>query len=188
MSSIDPQASKGTKLLFHVIKATINQSSAYQQLQPLQRCNPVESPIPIRPAPSATQTFCDWARKLDRWSSDQWNKYIKTSAKERNQADKPTLVTATQKLGAARLQGERKGWAFDHIALTASRWAMTDKITFTLPCHTKENPLTHVASLREAISEAYHLNWMRHSAARNKVQKDKDAGTQLPRGRPNTRK
>jgi len=119
---------------------------------------------------------------------EQWNKYIKTSAKEMNQADKPSSVTATQKLRAARLSGERKGRAFDHIALTVSRWAVTDEITFTLPGHTKENPLTQVELLREAISEAYHLNWMRHSAARIKVQKDEDAGTQLPRSNPKTRK
>ena len=59
---------------------------------------------------------------------------------------------------------------------------------FYLPGHTKENPLTRVESLREAISEAYHLNWTRHSDARNKDQKDKDADTKLSRSRKNYQK
>ena len=119
---------------------------------------------------------------------EQWKKYIKTSVKEMNTADKPTSKPVSTKLAAARPSDERKGWVFHHIALTASRWAMTDEITSTLPGHTKENPSTHVESLREAISEAYHLNWARHCAARNKDQKDKDADSQLSRSSKNTRK
>jgi len=58
---------------------------------------------------------------------------------------------------------------------------MTDKITLTLPGHTEENPVLHIESLREAISEAYHNIWYRYSAAMKKDQKDKDAGTKMSR-------
>jgi len=61
---------------------------------------------------------------------------------------------------------------------------MEDNITFTLPDHTEENPVTHVESMRTAISEAYHANWRRHSAAQKKDKKDDDAGRKLPRTRP----
>jgi len=37
---------------------------------------------------------------------------------------------------------------------------MEDTIAFALPNHTEETPVLHVESLREAISEAYHLNWI----------------------------
>jgi len=53
---------------------------------------------------------------------------------------------------------------------------MGDQITFTLPGHTEANPLLHVESLRQAISEAYHKNLMRYSDAKNKEKKDKEAG------------
>ena len=65
-------------------------------------------------------------------------------------------------------------------AITAER-AMEDTITFALPNHTEETPALHFESLREAISEAYHINWTRYSAAKNKNQKDKDAGKKLSR-------
>jgi len=58
---------------------------------------------------------------------------------------------------------------------------MEDMITFTLSGHREENPVLHVESLREAISEAYHVNWQRYSIAKNKDQKDKDAGKKLSR-------
>jgi len=98
-----------------------------------------------------------------------------------NTADKPATGPITQKMASARPVDERKGWVFHHITLTASRWTITYKITYTLPGSTKENPLTHVESLREAIFEDYRLNWKRHSTARNKDQKDKDADTKLSR-------
>jgi len=100
-----------------------------------------------------------------------------------NKADKPAIGPITPKLASAQPVDELKGWVFHHVVITASRWTMTDKIAYTLPGSTKENPLTHVKSLREAISEAYHLNWTRHSAARNKDQKDQDADTKLSRSR-----
>jgi len=56
-----------------------------------------------------------------------------------------------------------------------------DMITFTLLGHTEENPVLHFESLRESISEAYHVNWQRYSIAKNKDQKDKDAGKKLSR-------
>jgi hypothetical protein len=65
---------------------------------------------------------------------------------------------------------------------------MTDLITHTLPGSTTENPLTHVESLQEAISEAYRVNWTRHSKAQNKDQKDKDAGMKLSRSTWNPNK
>jgi len=112
---------------------------------------------------------------------EQWERYITTSTKEMNKEDKPTPQHVSQKLAAERPSGEREGWVFHHVARTAPRWAMTDKITFTLPGHTEEKPVLHIESMREAISEAYHKNWYRYSAAKNKDQKDKDAGTKLSR-------
>jgi len=47
--------------------------------------------------------------------------------------------------------------------------------SLALPNHTEETPVLHFDALREAISEAYHLNWTRYSATKNKDQKDKDA-------------
>ena len=58
---------------------------------------------------------------------------------------------------------------------------MEDTIAFALPNHTEETPVLHVESLREAISEAYHVNWQQYSIAKNKDQKDKDAGKKLSR-------
>jgi len=112
---------------------------------------------------------------------ERWKKYITTSAQAMNPADKPAPGMMAQKWASARPVDERKGWVFNHITMTASRWTMTDQITYTLPGSTKENPLTHVESLREAIFEAYSLNWKRHSTAENKVQKDKDAGMKMSR-------
>jgi len=65
---------------------------------------------------------------------------------------------------------------------------MPHNITFTLPGHTEENPVLYKHSLREAISAAYHNNWNRYSVAKNKDQKDKDAGTKLTRSNKKDRK
>jgi len=94
---------------------------------------------------------------------EQWERYIKTSAREMNKEDKPTPQPASQT--AQRPPGEREGWVFHHVALSVPRWAMTDQITFILPGHTEANPMLHVESLRQAISEAYHEKWMRYSDA-----------------------
>jgi len=112
---------------------------------------------------------------------ERWKKYITTSAQQMNAANKPTPGPIAQQRATARSDDERKGWVFHHITMTASRWTLTDQVTYTLPGSTQENPLTHVESSREAISEAYRRNWKRHSKARNKDQKDKDAGMKLSR-------
>jgi len=98
-----------------------------------------------------------------------------------NEADKTAPAKVTQQWAKERIVDERKGWVFHHITMTASRWTMTDQITYMLPGSTKENPLMHVESLQGAISEAYKVNWTRFSKARNKDQKDKDAGMKLSR-------
>jgi len=56
---------------------------------------------------------------------------------------------------------------------------MNDKITFTLPNHTKETPVLYFKSLRDAISEVYH----RHSSLQRKGKKDKDAGEKMSRSK-----
>jgi len=84
--------------------------------------------------------------------------------------DKPIPAMPSIKLNAER--PSREGWVFHHVTRTAARWAMEDTITFTLPNQTEEHPVLHVQSLREAISEAYHINWNRYSAAKNKDHKD----------------
>jgi len=117
----------------------------------------------------------------------EWERYITTSTKKMNKEDKPSPQLVSQKLAAERPSGKREGWVFHHVARTEPRWAMTDKITFTLPGHTEENPVLHIESLREAISEAYHKNWMRYSAAKNKDKQDKDTGTKLSRTRKHYR-
>jgi len=75
-----------------------------------------------------------------------------------NEADKPAASKITQQWASARIVDERKGWVFHHITMTLSRWTMKDQITYMLPGSTKENPLTHVESLQEAMSEAYRIN------------------------------
>jgi len=112
---------------------------------------------------------------------EQWKKYITTSAKHMNEADKPVSAKVSHRWTKERIVDERKGWVFHHITMTAARWTMTDQITYMLPGSTTENPLMHVESLQEAISEAYSANYTRFSRARNKEQKDKDDGMKLSR-------
>ena len=118
---------------------------------------------------------------LEVTGPERWKKYITTSTKQINAADKPTPLSIAQQLAAARSDDERKGWVFHHITMTAARWTMTDQVTYVLPGSTPENPLMHVESLQEAISEAYSANYTRFSRARNKEQKDKDDGMKLSR-------
>ena len=106
---------------------------------------------------------------------EQCKKHITTSAKHMNEADKPVSAQVSHRWTKERIEDERKGWVFHHITMTAARWTMTDQITYMLPGSTTENPLMHVASLQEAISEAYSANYARFSRTRNKDQKDKDA-------------
>ena len=112
---------------------------------------------------------------------ENWARYITTSAKDMTKGDKPFTGMTTQRLAEARRLGEREGWVFHHAALSVSRWAMTDEITYNLPGHTEENPRLHRESLQAAVSEAYHASWKRYSKSRNKNQKDKDAGKPLSR-------
>jgi len=116
--------------------------------------------------------------------AEQWEKYITTSAKHMNEADKPVAAKVSKERTKARMEDERKGWEFHHITMTAARWTMTDQVTYVLPGSTPENPLMHVESLQEAISEAYSANYSRCSKSRNKDQKDKDAGMKLSRSNP----
>jgi len=113
--------------------------------------------------------------------SEQWKKYITTSAKHMKEADKPVSAQVFHRWTKERIEDERKGWVFHHITMTAARWTMTDQVTYMLPRSTTENPLMHVESLQEAISEAYSANYSRFSKTRNKDQKDKDAGMKLSR-------
>jgi len=84
---------------------------------------------------------------LEVMGPERWKKYITTSAKRMDTADKPAPGPIAIQRASARPVDECKGWVFHHITMTASRWTMTDQITYTLPGSTKENPLTHVESL-----------------------------------------
>jgi len=86
---------------------------------------------------------------------ERWKKYITTSAKHMNEADKPVPSLVSNQWTKERIGDERKGWMFHHITMTASRWTMKDKITYMLPGSTKENPLMHVESLQEAIEPTH---------------------------------
>jgi len=97
------------------------------------------------------------------------------------EADKPVSAVKSHRWTKGRIVDERKGWVFHHITMTAARWKMTDQITYMLPGSTTSNPLMHVESLQEAISEAYSVIYARFQRARNKDQQDKDAGMKLSR-------
>jgi len=102
-------------------------------------------------------------------------------AEHMNEADKPVAAKVSKQWTKERSADERLGWVFHHTTTTAPRWRMTDQITYTLPGSTASNPLMHVESLQEAISEAYSANYTHFQRARNKDQKDKDAGMTLSR-------
>jgi len=114
---------------------------------------------------------------------EQWKKYITTSVKHMNEADKPVSAQVSHRWTKEQIVDERKGWVFHHITMTAPRWTMTDQITYMLPGSTTENPLMRVESLQEAISEAYLVNYHRFSMALKKDhwQKHKEAGMKLSR-------
>jgi len=114
--------------------------------------------------------------------SEQWETYITTSVKHMKDADKPVAARVSKKWTTERIDDERKEWEFHHITMTEARWKMTDQITYLLPGSTTENPLMHVESLQQAISEAYSANYTRFLRARKKDQKDTDAGMKLSRG------
>jgi len=96
--------------------------------------------------------------------------------------DKPFTSKATQKEATSRSTGECEGWVFHHADVSLPRWAMTDKITYRLPDHTEEYPKLHMETLQTAISEAYYVNWERHSRMANRNKKDQDADKPLYRG------
>jgi len=102
----------------------------------------------------------------------QWDKYTTTSAKAMAREDKPHPVSKNDvSKNASTGRPSREGWVFHGVIRTTKRWTMMDKITFTLPNHTKETPVLYV----NAISEAYHLNWNRHS--------DRKRRTRMPASR-----
>jgi len=130
---------------------------------------------------------------------EEWEKYITTSVKAMKKEHRPTPQLVSQKLAAERPSGEREGWVFHHVARDASwdasMWAMIDQIDvghdrpdhFYLARPHRRKSVRVLQSVREAISEAYHRNWYRYSAAKNKDQKDTDAGMKLSRSRPTYR-
>ena len=175
------EAARGTSAFFHQPAATFASALVNRGKPSSNKATTVRNPDALRLGEQIG---------LEVMGPERWKKYITTSAKQMNAADKPAPGPIAQQWASARLVDERNGWVFHHITMTAPRWTMTDQITYTLPGSTKENPLTHVQSLREAISEAYRLNWTRHSKAQNKDQKDKDAGMKLIRssGKSNKKK
>jgi len=113
---------------------------------------------------------------------EDWAQYIITSCKDMIPQNKPFTSTTTQQLAKSRSAGERDGWAIHDLGATASRWCMSDIITYRLPDHTEEIPDLREETFQAVISVAYHCNWERHCQMVNKNKKDKDAGRQLYRG------
>ena len=111
-----------------------------------------------------------------------WEEYIKTSAKRMPKHAKPFTGPQTRKQWHERPDGHREGWIFKPAvetvaAETVSRWSMTDEITYRLP-----NGTEFREPFRAAISQAYHANWERYVRMEKLNQRDKDAGKLLPRG------
>jgi len=100
-----------------ILSTYVHTTSTYQQLQPLQRCNPVENPIQNKALPSRNPDVLRLGEEIGSvvMGQSSGTNTLRHQPRKKNEADKPTSVTATQKLRAARLSGERKGWAFDHI-------------------------------------------------------------------------
>jgi len=92
-----------------------------------------------------------------------WALYIITSCKDIKKVDKPLSYPENQTVETARISGERDGWEFVPADVTKPRWSMTDIITYRMPGHTEADPDVRTETLREAISEAYHANWMSHA-------------------------
>jgi len=80
-------------------------------------------------------------------------------------------------------RSSREGWVFRPSTLTAAPLTITDMVTFVLPDNTEKNPLVVTETLRDAVSEAYHVNWWRYRTATLKDERDKDAGMKLSRSR-----
>jgi len=113
---------------------------------------------------------------------EKWAQYITTSVKLMLPQDKPRPFPVTQQLAKSRSTGERDGWVFHHADVTKPRWSMTDKFTYRLPDHTEKVPDLRTETLRDAISEAYHVNWAQHVKMVLRNKQDKEAGKPLYRG------
>jgi len=108
-----------------------------------------------------------------------WERYTTTSAAAMLKPEKPLADKVSKRVAAA--QCSRAGWEFHHATHSGSTWTLEDNITFTMPGHSAENPVWHVESMREAISETYHVLWSRHRDAERVKQRDEDAGMKLSR-------
>jgi len=108
-----------------------------------------------------------------------WAEYIKTSTTRMPPQDRPFTSNETNLSAKKRPAGERDGWVFLPATKTVSGWCMTDVIKYRLPDHTE-----YKESFRDAISQAYHRSYERHSTMERKNQKDKDAGKLLSRSKP----
>jgi len=106
-----------------------------------------------------------------------WEGYTTTSATAMLVPKKPLAEKVSKRLATARCS--RAGWEFHHATHSGSTWTLEDNITFTMPGHTEENPVWHVESMREAISETYHILWQRHYRTELAGKKDDDAGMKL---------
>ena len=108
-----------------------------------------------------------------------WQRYTTTSPAAMLEPEKPLAEKVSKRMATARCW--RAGWEFHHATNSGSTWTLEDNITFTMPGHSDENPVWHVESMREAISETYHILWSRHLDAERSRKKDKDAGMKLNR-------
>ena len=108
-----------------------------------------------------------------------WERYTTTSPAAMLEPEKPLAEKVSKRMATARCW--RAGWEFHHPTNSGSTWTLEDNITFTMPGHSEENPVWHVESMREAISETYHILWNRHQYAERANQRDEDAGMKLTR-------
>jgi len=111
-----------------------------------------------------------------------WDGYTTTSMAAMLVLQKPLGAKKSSRQAIERCS--REGWVFHHATQSGSTWTLEDNITFTLPGHTEENPVWYVESMREAISEAYHIMWRRHYQKELKDQKDDEAGMKMSRSNP----
>jgi len=82
-------------------------------------------------------------------------RYTTTSPKAMLKPQKPLPRLVSNQVVTAR--PSRAGWEFHHATRSGPTWTLEDNITFTMPGHSAENPAWYVESMREAISETYHI-------------------------------
>ena len=82
-------------------------------------------------------------------------RYTTTSPKAMLKPQKPLAQRVSKQVATA--QCSRAGWEFHHATRSGPTWTLEDNITFTMPGHSAENPAWYVESMREAISETYHI-------------------------------